>query len=157
MKKKKQRKDREASNVRSLYRAYIINDGWAVPKEVIEVIDLKIEQAWEEAYIQVCRQRSEHRGKWLTKKACFKYEGKSWIYRVLNDSQYEGKVREIGLELQRIYGVTEVEAINIMNGRNINDYVNKYYRLKNKIPLNFYPHDICDEIINEYKNKRMVI
>lgn len=157
MKKKNQRKDREASNVRNIYRTYIIDDGWKIPQEVIEVIDLRIEQAWKEAYIQVCQQRSKHKGKWLTRKVCFKYEAKSWIYRVLNDSQYEGKVREIGIELQKIYGVTEVEAINIMNGRNINDYVNKYYRLKNRIPLNFQAQDICNDVLDEYKKERKVI
>lgn len=150
---KKQRKDREVSNYRSIYKAYIIDDGWNIPKEVIEVIDFKIEQAWDEAYAEVCKQRNKHKGKWITKKDCFMYEAKSWIYRVLNDSQYEGKVREIGLELQRIYGVTEVEAINIMNGKYINEYVEKYYRLKNRIPLKFCTQDICDKILEEYKIK----
>lgn len=34
------------------------------------------------------------------------------------------------------YGVTELEAINILNGKCISDYVEKYNRIKNLIPLN---------------------
>lgn len=45
MKKRRHNKDRELG-YRSIYRTYIIDDGWQeVPKEVIEVIDLKIERA----------------------------------------------------------------------------------------------------------------
>ena len=156
--KQKQHKDRESVGYRSIYRRYVIDDGWQeVPQEVVEVIDLRIERAWEEAYIQVCRERSKHKGKWLTKKACLKYEAMSWIYRVLNDNQYEGKVREMGLQLQKEYGVTEVEAINIMNGRNVKDYLDKYYKMKNKIPLHFGAQEICDEVLEEYKIKRIAI
>ncbi len=32
-------------------------------------------------------------------------------------------------------GVTELEAINILNGRCVTDYVEKYQRIKNLIPL----------------------
>ena len=34
------------------------------------------------------------------------------------------------------YGVTELEAINILNGKCISDYVEKYNRIKNLISLN---------------------
>ena len=59
----------------------------------------------------------------------------SWIYRVQNGNQYIGKVREIGEELRRLYGVTEIEARNILFERNVSDYVNKYDRIRNLMPV----------------------
>ena len=38
-----------------------------------------------------------------------------------------------------------------MNGRNVNDYLEKYYKMKNKIPLHFYAQDICNEVLDEYR------
>lgn len=59
-------------------------------------------------------------------------------------------VREIGEELRREYGVTELEAINIMNGNNVEDYLNKYHRIQNRIPVNVNAQAICDELVFEY-------
>ena len=42
---------------------------------------------------------------------------------------------ELMSELMEEYGVTQVEAINILNGYHIADYVNKYQRIQNLIPL----------------------
>lgn len=72
------------------------------------------------------------------------------MWRVLSDGQNVGKVREIGEELQREYGVTEIESINIMNERNVADYLNKYYRIQHKIPLNVNEQAICEDIAYEY-------
>lgn len=33
-----------------------------------------------------------------------------------------------------LYEVTEFESINILFEHNVNDYVNRYYRMKNRIP-----------------------
>ena len=33
-----------------------------------------------------------------------------------------------------LYGVTEFESINILFEHNVNDYVSRYYRMKNRIP-----------------------
>ena len=44
-----------------------------------------------------------------------------------------GERRELRIELQKWFGLTEIEAINILNGNGITDYVNKYYRIKNEI------------------------
>ncbi len=40
--------DRERNSTRTVYRSYVIDDGWNVPKEVIEAVDLRIEEAWAE-------------------------------------------------------------------------------------------------------------
>ena len=37
-----------------------------------------------------------------------------------------GLRREIRLDLMKKYGLSEIEAINVLNGRNIEDYVVKY-------------------------------
>ena len=34
--------------------------------------------------------------------------------------------RELRLELMEKYNLTEIEAVNVLNGRNISDYVSKY-------------------------------
>lgn len=54
------------------------------------------------------------------------------------------------MELQELYGVTEFESINILFEHNVNDYVNRYYRMKNRI-LNYVDQQgICDEVVQEY-------
>ena len=45
-----------------------------------------------------------------------------------------GGMRRLSEELQSIYGLVEVEALNILNGHNVNDYITKYYRLQHRIP-----------------------
>ena len=37
-----------------------------------------------------------------------------------------------------------------MNERNVADYLNKYYRIQHKIPLNVNEQAICDDIAYEY-------
>lgn len=39
-----------------------------------------------------------------------------------------GLRREIRLDLMKKYGLSELEAINVLNGRNMEDYVVKYKR-----------------------------
>jgi hypothetical protein len=52
------------------------------------------------------------------------------------------------MELQELYGVTELESINILFGYNVNDYVNRYYRMKNKIPNYVNQQEICCKVKN---------
>ena len=44
-----------------------------------------------------------------------------------------GERRRLRIELQERYGLLEIEAINILNGYGISDYVNKYYQIRNEI------------------------
>ena len=140
----------ETGNCRTVYRSYVIDDGWHLPTEVVEAIDLQIQKTLKQRYREICREHDFHRGDWLTADVAKKYEAKSWIYRVWYDYQYVREVRAIGEELQKEYGVTELEAINIMNGRNVLDYVNKYYRMQHRIPLAVDQQAICDEMVHEY-------
>lgn len=39
-----------------------------------------------------------------------------------------GLRREIRLDLMKQYGLSEIEAINVLNGRNTEDYIVKYKR-----------------------------
>ena len=47
--------DREESEQDAVYKRYIIDDGWNLPIEVIELIDLCVEVAWNDAYRDVCK------------------------------------------------------------------------------------------------------
>ena len=131
------------------FRRYVIDDGWNAPtgepQEVFEEITIRLMKAYKDAYRDICREHDRHKGRYITSKIADYYEKRSRIYRFIYDNQYIHQVRELGEELQEKYGVTELEAINILNGRNIVDYVNKYYRIQNRIPLNIN----CEEIIED--------
>lgn len=142
--------DREDRGCRTIYRSYVIDDGWNLPREIVEAIDLKVQLAWKDAYRRVCEEHNRHRGAWIDAKVAEKYAAMSWVWRVMSGGQYIGKVREIGEELQHEYGVTELEAINILNDKNVKDYLNKYYRIQHKIPIDVNEQSICDGVVNEY-------
>lgn len=82
----------------------------------------------------VNEQHRLHRGKWLTFEGAKQYQKRACALR---SSTYEikGKMYELMSELMEEYGVTQVEAINILNGHHIAEYVNKYYRIQHLIPL----------------------
>lgn len=52
-----------------------------------------------------------------------------------NGKQDVGERRKLRIELQEKCGLTEVEAINILNGNHVDQYLNKYYRLQNNISV----------------------
>lgn len=83
--------DREHISRRVIIRRYVIDDGWNVPQEIIDDV-----------------------------------------------------------ELIKIYGVTELEAINILNGYHLEDYADKYYKIKHLIPDRFSAQRICDGVLAEY-------
>lgn len=56
------------------------------------------------------------------------------------NKQYIGKLRKIAAELRIRCGVTEIEAINILNGNHIQEYVHKYDRKSNKIEIDEDTH-----------------
>ena len=82
----------------------------------------------------VNEQYRNHKGKWLTAEVAEQYQAR---VRLLGMPSYEmtGKKYELMMELMREYGVTQLEATNVLNGFHVADYVNKYYRIQNKIPL----------------------
>ena len=87
-----------------------------------------------EAERLVHEQYLQHKGKWLTLEDALVYRKKA--QRITEDRGFcAGKLKELAHELMEEYGVLEIEAINILQGYHIMDYVNKYYRIKNRIPL----------------------
>ena len=75
----------------------------------------------------VNEQHRLHRGKWLTFEGAEQYRKRAFALR---NPTYEikGKMYELMSELMEEYGVTQV-------GYHIADYVNKYQRIQNLIPL----------------------
>lgn len=140
----------ENSRVKTVFYTYVVDDGWHLPYEVIEEIEYRIEEAVSEALNKVEREHNRHKGDWLTSEVARKYAAKSWVYRILESNQYCGKVREIGEELQMLYGVTETEAINILFEHNVSDYLNKYFRIQHMLPDRVNQQEICDDVAYEY-------
>ena len=119
---------------RSIFNRTVIDDGWQMPEELLEEIEFRIVKAKEAAMREVMKKHAAHRGKWINEKVVREYQAKAMVWRALSDYQNVQKVREIAKELQQEYGLTELEAINILNERNVRDYLNKYYRIQNMIP-----------------------
>ena len=72
-----------------------------------------------------------HKGEWLTAAVCDKYREEAASINDF-DPQDVRRHRELREELQSIYGLTEIEAVNILNGNNIADYLLKYKRIMNR-------------------------
>ena len=77
-------------------------------------------------------ERRRHKGEWITAEDANEYMQKAKSLSMKNPADV-GERRELRIELQKRFGLTEIEAINILNGNGIADYVNKYYRIKNEI------------------------
>jgi hypothetical protein len=142
--------DKESARYRSIYLRYVTDNGWDVPKEVVEVIDLRVKESWKDALDEIKRQHDLHKGQWLTEEVAKCYQNKVRPYLLIGNAQYIHFVRELGLDLQMKYGVTEIEAFNILTGYNISGYVSKYYRIKNLIPRNINVEYVCQEVLEEY-------
>ncbi len=85
----------------------------------------------------VASQKSRHVAKgydWLTQDIADNYRNK-----VKNASRSAssniGILVDLREDMMKKYGVSEIEAINILNGMHVTEYVAKYYRIKNLIPL----------------------
>lgn len=143
--------DREYSKVKQTYNRYVIDDGWSedMPKEVVETVDLRPRMTEEEALELVIKEHNNHKGTWLDENIIHMYRKRAKWFLPLTGYQYIGAVRELGEELQEKYGVTEEESINILRGYHLKDYVNKYYRIKNLIPLNVDVDFISESEIEE--------
>ena len=85
----------------------------------------------DEEYLQ--KKKASHVGKWLTMEAANEYYKRA--QKIGTSQGNVGEIRRLCLELQEEYGVNEIEATNILNGFHISDYVQKYNRILNQIPL----------------------
>ena len=126
--------DWETIRYRSIFRTYVIDDEWHLLKEVVKRIDICIKEARADALRRVFKQNREHKGLWLDAKVAERYAAYAMVPLAINGNQYINEVRKLGEELQNEYGVTEIEAINILNDENVEDYINNYFRIKNLIP-----------------------
>ena len=52
-----------------------------------------------------------------------------------NTHEDTGEMRVLRIELQKEYGLTEIEAINILNGYAVSDIIKKYERIRYRIEL----------------------
>lgn len=86
------------------------------------------------AQLRIDEENANHKGEWLTQEVCEKYREEAASINEF-DPQDVRRHRELRWELQEKYGLTEVEAINILNGNNISDYLVKYRRIMNREPL----------------------
>ncbi len=142
--------DRESTSRRIIYKIYVIDDGWNVPQEVIEEIEFRVEESWTQSIGHMKKLRDSHRGGWLTLEDARRYHCIAKPFLAFYDGQYIKTVRRLGRELITKYGVTELEAINILNGYHLKDYVDKYYRIRHLIPSGFDGQQICDRILAEH-------
>lgn len=87
----------------------------------------KVDRAQE----RIDAEHAAHHGEWLTREVCEQYRDEA---AALNeyDPQDIRRHREMRWELQEKYGLTEIEAVNILNGNNISDYLLKYRRILNR-------------------------
>lgn len=75
-----------------------------------------------------------HHGDWLTWEGVEKYRK---LAQQLNSSERQliGERRKLCYQMMEEFGVTELEATNILNGYHTADYVMKYHRIRYQIPL----------------------
>lgn len=71
------------------------------------------------------KEKAKHKGKWLTWDAVNECRRRAQNLKK-SSGEITKELRLLVLELMDEYGVTEIEAINIVNGYNTADYVQKY-------------------------------
>jgi len=80
---------------------------------------------------------------WFTKEVADEYLERA---KQLGDSQNDvGSRRLLRMELQQKYGLLEVEALNVLNGYHIQEYVEKYKRIKEQKPTEIIRRSKDDE------------
>ena len=65
----------------------------------------------------------------LTSAVCSDYRRRA--SKLESNSTDTGSFKELRMELQKLCGVTELEAVNILRGFNTEDYIAKYRKLRN--------------------------
>ena len=78
---------------------------------------------------------SNDRREWLSKELADEYRRKA-NQAADRSSGDIGKRRELRIELQTRCGLTDLEAVNVINGQHVMEYVDKYHRIRYGIPLN---------------------
>lgn len=94
----------------------------------------KIIRTQQDAIDLVNEQHKYHQGKWLTMEAAKEYQTRAVALKN-SSAEIKGQLYELAEELRKEYGVNQIEAINILNGVHVADYVSKYDCIQNKIPI----------------------
>lgn len=132
--------DRELSKFRTQFIIDSGDDGYKLPntfEEVIEEINYRITASYASSLKIIQEEQKRHKGDYITLIDMIGYSRKGWLLRDFYNYQYVGLLRKLGEEIIERFGVTELEATNIVMGYEdlFEDYANKYYRIKYAIPL----------------------
>lgn len=149
--------EREKRNEILGYIYKLVDDGWVIPgideegsgklEEIIETIEATIAWTSQTAMNRLAKERKKHKGAWLTRDVVEYYSMKAKLFRPQTRNQYIGRLKELGNELQEKYGVTEIEAINILFEHNTEDYINKYYQMEHLVPECPSYETICEDVV----------
>jgi hypothetical protein len=84
----------------------------------------------EKKLAELREKRDKHKGEWITFEDAREYRDR---VEKLPDNGFQdiGERRELRKELQERFGLTEGEAINIINGYNMRDIIQVYDNIKN--------------------------
>ena len=87
-----------------------------------------------EAEDYVKNEYAKHKEEWLTQDIAEMYQQKG---RILDNNCRldNGERRKLRIELQQKYGLTEIEAVNILNGIHTLEIVKRYERMLNMTPI----------------------
>jgi len=69
----------------------------------------------------------------LSKEICKQFQERA---KQISNCADVGAFRELRIELQNRCGVTEIQAINILNGRHVSEYINQYRMAQESLSLN---------------------
>ena len=97
--------------------------------------------AYEKELERLKKLRARHEGEWLTYDAAKAYYKRAERLPGQDCSDI-GERRSLRIELQHRYGLTEIEAVNILNGYRMEEYAERYRRIRDlDVPLALWPVD----------------
>lgn len=73
--------------------------------------------------------RNKHQGKFITENVVKQYRARALELDKKNGQDINAR-RALRLELQKEYGLLEIEAFNILRGMNVQDYLVKYHKIE---------------------------
>ena len=77
---------------------------------------------------RIVNENKHHIGEWITEEDVRVYQEKA---KAINTNGQDIRTtRELRLELQKRFGLLEIEAINILNGFHAASYIKKYERIR---------------------------
>lgn len=99
-----------------------------------EIKILKTQKEYDELVKEQYKWHTDHDYGWLTEEVVDNYRAK---YRAAlqNGGNEVEERKKYCTELQELYGLTEMEATNILNGFHAQDYISKYSRIHKLIPV----------------------